>query len=193
MIRGEGLVLRLGTPGDRARWLELLQDPEQVRLGTPHFVRVPTTVEELDHRLVAATEAFAAGKPASFSIVEEQAPSRFLGSISWRHEAPVPMRVCEIGYGVHPDSRGRGVGTRAIRTLVRWLLLDEGGPRQVRVQLDHSIENLPSCRVAVAAGLGREGLRRAFLPLPDPAAPGGVRRHDVCLHGVTVADLDRDQ
>lgn len=74
---------------------------------------------------------------------------------------------------------------------MRWLVLDEDGPGQVRVQLDHSVENVPSCRVAVTAGLEREGLRRAFLPLPDPSAPAGVRRHDVCRHGVTVGDLNR--
>ena len=58
----------------------------------------------------------------------------------------------------------------------------------VRVQLDHSVENVASCRVALAAGLEIEGVRRGFLPLRDPAAPDGVRRHDVCLHGVVAPD-----
>ncbi len=52
-----------------------------------------------------------------------------------------------------------------------------------RVQLDHSVENPASCAVAEAAGFAQEGVRRGFLPLRDPDAPFGVRRHDVCLHG----------
>ena len=54
-----------------------------------------------------------------------------------------------------------------------------------RVQLDHSTENPASCRVALAAGFEREGVRRGYLPLRE--ADGTVRRHDVCLHGRTTA------
>jgi RimJ/RimL family protein N-acetyltransferase len=57
-----------------------------------------------------------------------------------------------------------------------------------RVQLDHSVENVASCRVALAAGFEREGMRRAYLPLRDPESPTGVRRHDVCLHGYVAGD-----
>lgn len=191
MISGEGVVLRMTTATDRERWLELLEDPEQVRYGAPVFIRTPATVEELDARLVAAAEAYAAGEPTAFAIADVQAPDRFLGSIGWRRDAPEQLRICEIGYGVHPDARGRGVGRRAVRTMVRWLMLDEDGPRQVRVQLDHSVENPASCRVALGAGMEREGIRRAYLPLPDPEAPDGFRRHDVCLHGTTLEDLAR--
>ena len=109
--------------------------------------------------------------------------ARFVGNIGWRRDAPAPLRICEIGYSVHPDARGRGVARRAIRVFTRWLTLDDDGPRQARVQLDHSVENLASCRVALAAGFEQEGVRRAYLPLPDPTAPSGERRHDVCLHG----------
>ena len=72
---------------------------------------------------------------------------------------------------MHPDSRGRGIATRALRTLTRWLTTDADGPRLARVQLDHSVENPASCRMALAAGFAREGVRTAYLPLRDPAAP----------------------
>jgi RimJ/RimL family protein N-acetyltransferase len=183
MIVGEDLALRPPVAGDRERWLGLLHEPEQLRFGTPVFVPLPATVEELDERVAAAGERFAAGEPATLSIVEEADPMRFLGTIAWRLEAPAALRICEIGYAVHPDVRGRGVGRRAIRVLTRWLTSDDAGPHMARVQLEHSVENLASCRVALAAGFEQEGLRRAFLPLRDPEAPGGERRHDVCLHG----------
>lgn len=183
MILGEGLGLRAPAAADRERWLELLHEPEELRFGTPAFVPLPATVEELDGRVVAAREQFRAGAPTTLAIVEPDDPGHFLGTVAWRRDTPPALRICEIGYAVHPDARGRGVGRRAVRTLTRWLTRDDRGPHQARVQLEHSVENLASCRVALAAGFEREGLRRAFLPLRDPDAPGGERRHDVCLHG----------
>jgi RimJ/RimL family protein N-acetyltransferase len=185
MIRGEGIALRVPVPADRERWLELLQDPEQRRFGAPVFIKVPESVEELDDRVAAATTRFEAGEPTTLTIIEGDDP-RFVGNVAWRRDTPALLRICEIGYSVHPDSRGRGVALRAVRLFTRWLTVDDDGPRQARVQLDHSVENIASCRVALAAGFEREGVRRAYLPLPDSAAPGGVRRHDVCLHGLAV-------
>ncbi len=114
---------------------------------------------------------------------------RFLGTVGWRLDAP-PLQVADIGYGVHADSRGRGVATSAVRLITRWLTLDRDGPTLPRVQLDHSVENVASCRTALAAGFEKEGVRGRFLPLRDEAAPGGVRRHDVCLHGYLPGDSD---
>ena len=188
MIVGEGLVLRPPSTGDRRRWLELLHEPDNLRLGTPVFVTLPTTVEGLDERVAEAAARFADREPGTFTIAPAEDPSYFLGTIAWRRDAPPPLKVCEIGYADHPDSRRQGIGARAIRTLTRWLTADEHGPGLARVQLDHSVENVASCRVALAAGFEREGLRRAFLPLPDPESPDGVRRHDVCLHGFVAGD-----
>lgn len=187
MIIGEGLVLRPPIREDRERWLELMQDPAQLTHGSPAFVKLPKTVEDLDGRMAEAAERFAAGEPGMLTIAESDAPEHFLGDIGWRRDVPAPLLIADIGYAVHPDARGHGVGRRAIRTLTRWLTLDEDGPGLARVQLDHTVENLPSCRVALAAGFQQEGIRRAYLPLRDPDAPGGQRRHDVCLHGFVPA------
>jgi RimJ/RimL family protein N-acetyltransferase len=183
MIVGEGLILRVPVADDRERWLELLHDPDQRRFGTPSFVTVPSTIDELDARLIEARARFESREPGSLAVVEADDPAHFLGTIAWRLDVPARLRIGDIGYAIHPDARGRGVGRRAIRTVTRWLTRDDQGPHLVRVQLDHSVENLASCRVALAAGFEQEGVRRAFLPLVDPAAPGGERRHDVCLHG----------
>ena len=187
-ITGDGIELRLPTAADRQRWFELIHDPDELRFGLPAFVPLPETVESLDSRVAEAGEAYAARAPGSFAIVDPADPDRFLGIISWRVDAHAALRIADIGYGVHADSRNRGVARRAIQAFVRWLTTDADGPRMVRVQLDHSVENIASCRVALAAGLEREGVRTGFLPLRDPASPSGVRRHDVCLHGVVAAD-----
>ena len=186
VITGEGLVLRVPVADDRPRWFELLHDPDNQRYGMPVFVPVPETFEELDERTAEAAVRFAAVEPGTLVIAAAEDPSHFLGSVGWAFHVPDKLRIADIGYSVHPDSRGRGVATRAVRTITRWLSSDPDGPRLARVQLDHSVENEASCRVALAAGFEREGIRRAYLPLRDPEAPGGERRHDVCMHGVSV-------
>ena len=120
MIRGEGVGLRVPVPADRERWLELLHDPEQMRFGSPVFITIPETVDELDERIAEAAASFEAGEPSTLTIVEGDDP-RFVGNVGWRRDAPAALRICEIGYSVHPDARGRGVARRAIRVFTRWL------------------------------------------------------------------------
>lgn len=183
LIVGEGVALRMPEPGDRERWLEMLHDLDQLRLGTPAVIPVPAHVDDIDERVAEARRKFAALQPTTFVVVDEEDPERFLGTAGWSFHVPAPLQVADVGYSIHPDARGRGVATRALRTLTRWLTADASGPHLARVQLDHSVENPASCRAALAAGFAREGVRAAFLPLRDPDAPDGVRRHDVCLHG----------
>ena len=183
-ILGEGVMLRLPRRTDRERWLELFHDLDQLRYGTPSVITIPTTVEDLDERVAVARRQFEAGEPNDFVVVAEDDPDRFLGTAGWSYFVPPPIQVADVGYSVHPDARGRGVASRALRTLTRWLTIDDSGPHHARVQLDHSVENAASCRTALAAGFEQEGVRRAFLPLRDDTATGGTRRHDVCLHGL---------
>src|SRR5690349_20247989 len=182
-ITGEGLVLRLPRPTDRERWLEELHDLDQLRYGTPSVVAVPATVDDLDERIEAAQRQYEAGEPSTFVIAAEAEPERFLGTVGWSFHAPPPLRVADVGYSVHPDARGQGVASRALRTLTRWLTVDDDGPRLPRGQPAPSVAKTASCRTALAAGFEQEGVRRSYLPLRDDSVPGGSRRHDVCLHG----------
>lgn len=186
-ILGEGLLLRLPHESDGERWLELFRDPEQLRFGTPSIVTLPETLEDIDKRVAEARRKYAAREPTTFTITAEDDRDRFLGNIAWSFHVPPPLRIADVGYSVHPDSRGRGIAGRALRTITRWLTEDADGLQLARVQLDHSTENPASCHVALSAGFEREGVRRAFLPLRDADAPRGERRHDVCMHGYVPA------
>jgi RimJ/RimL family protein N-acetyltransferase len=183
LILGEGLGLRLPEQSDGERWLELFHDPDAIRFATPAVVAIPETQEDIDTRVAESHRKYAEHQPTSFVVVGADDPDRFLGIVGWSFHVPPPLQVADVGYSVHPDSRGHGVAGRALRTLTQWLVADADGPSVVRVQLDHSIENPASCRTALAAGFEREGVRRSYLPLRDDTAPRGVRRHDVCLHG----------
>ena len=177
---GLDVVLRPLRRSDAVRWLQLLGDSDVRRFGSPSFVTVPTTEAELGEKVEASVGAWADRAPGALAIGAAADPDRFLGDISWRWTTTERLGIADVGYSVHPDARGRGVGRTALVLLTRWLL-DPDGRGLARVQLDHSTENPASCRVALAAGLKREGMRRGYLPLRDP--DGVVRRHDVCLHG----------
>lgn len=183
----EGLLLRPPAPGDRVRMLELAHDPLQLAYGVPVGVPVPEEEADLDERVARSRAAYERLEPGDLTVADAADPDRFLASVAWRHDVPALLRIADVGYSVHADARGRGVAVRSLRALVHWLLVDPGGPRQQRVQLDHSVENPASCRTALAAGMPREGVRRGFLPLRGES--GDPRRHDVCLHGLPVHDV----
>ncbi len=176
---GTGIRLRPLAARDGDRLLAMLDDPDQRRWGSPAFVEVPTELSALEDRYARSRDAWDDAGPGTLAVVATD-DDRFLGEISWRWAASAKMAIADLGYVVHPDARGRGVARTAMVLLTRWLL-DPDGRGLARVQLDHSVENVASCRVALAAGFGQEGIRRGFLPLREP--DGSVRRHDVCLHG----------
>ena len=179
---GSGLLLRPARESDAERWLEMLRDPVYVTYAAPAFVTLASEAAGLTERIEQSRTSWQERAPGMLAVVPAADPALFLGDISWRWTSGEKLGVAEIGYGVHPEARGQGVARRGIVALTRWLLSPEGRGL-ARVQLDHSVENEASCRVALAAGFEQEGIRRRFLPLRDPAAPDGVRRHDVCLHG----------
>jgi RimJ/RimL family protein N-acetyltransferase len=178
-LREGGVVLRVWAPQDAPQLLELLSEPSG-RRWSPTF-RAPDA-DDCARRIAAAQEHASQGLPDAFAVVDAEQPATVLGSIDWRNGLPTPpFSVLDVGYGVATWARGRGVASTALRLLTDWLLAPDGGDVH-RVQLDHAVENLASCRTAVKAGFEVEGRRAAFLPLKEHAgAP--VVRHTVCLHG----------
>src|SRR3954453_21125750 len=160
LVVGEGLTLRLPEESDGERWLELFRDPDNQRFGVPSVVAIPQTLEDLDGRVAEARRNYTAHEATTFVIAAQDDPGRFLGTVGWSFHVPSALQVADVGYSVHPDSRNRGIASRALRVLTRWLTGDSddsdgsggpGGPRLARVQLDHSVENPASCRTALAA------------------------------------------
>ena len=188
-LRREGLVLRALVPADADRLLEIYTDPDELRWGLPAGVPLPVDREAVLARVEESATAWSARASGNVAVADAGDPDHLLGVVSWRLDQPI-LRIADVGYVVHADARGRGVATRGLRLLTEWLTgtypddPGQDGPHLPRVQLDHSVENPASCVVALRAGYEREGVRRSYLPLRDPEAPDGVRRHDVCLHGL---------
>ena len=69
----------------------------------------------------------------------------------------------EVGYWIAPWARGQGVATKATRAVAQWAFDQDF----YRLELLAAKENPGSIRVALAAGFGREGVRRDGGPTRD--------------------------
>lgn len=114
----------------------------------------PYTEQDARDALAYFREGWLDGTVSNFAITENGPP---VGSVGVRWVDP-EQGVAEIGYWVAPEARGRGVCTRAVRLVSRWLIVDHAVER---VQLRADEENLPSRRVAEKAGFTQEGVLRS--------------------------------
>ncbi len=122
-----------------------------IRLTT---VPVPYTVADAEGFLDLVADGWASGTMAAFAI---EVDDRFAGTVDLRlREA----RWAEIGFGLAPWARGRGVMTEAVRLALRWGV-DEIG--LVGFHWQAVVGNHASRRVAEKTGFRIEGEVRGFL------------------------------
>jgi RimJ/RimL family protein N-acetyltransferase len=89
--------------------------------------------------------------------------------------------TAKIGYRVVPRHRRCGAGSEVVDAVARWSLAELG---LARVQLEHAVENVGSCRVAGNAGFVLEGTLRS-------ASRDGLGiRHDDHVHGRLAAAIN---
>jgi RimJ/RimL family protein N-acetyltransferase len=117
---------------------------------------IPSPYREEDAReyIARTQEGWEAGTTSNFAVVVDDAA---VGSIGVRWLEP-DQGVAEVGYWVAPETRGRGVCTRAVRLVSRWALEVRG---MERLQLRADEKNVASNRVAEKAGFRREGVLRS--------------------------------
>jgi RimJ/RimL family protein N-acetyltransferase len=120
--------------------------------------QIPSPYTEDDARefIAHCRESWADGTLTNFAITDAET-GRPVGSLGVRWLEP-DQGVVEVGYWVSPDTRGRGLCTRAVSLVSRWLIVDHGVER---VQLRADEENVPSRRVAEKAGFTPEGVLRS--------------------------------
>ena len=142
--------------------------------------------------MAEAAVRFAAVEPGTLVVAAAEDPDHFLGTVGWAFHVPEKLRIADIGYSVHPDSRGRGVATRAIRTLTRWLT--RGPPTDLGW---HGCSSTTAWRTMPPAGWrwppasNARASGAATCPFGTRTLPDGERRHDVCMHGVRRQRLSR--
>ncbi|KUG53670.1 hypothetical protein AVL62_02520 [Serinicoccus chungangensis] len=172
-LRADPLVLRPWRTGDEDRVVEAVTDP----LTRQYLPELPDPYgrPEAASFLEACAEASARGERLTWAVADA-ADDRVLGAVSLTRTS-ASGAPGEIGYWAHPDARGRGLTTAAVRAVVRYALAPVAGEglglRRVWVQAAEG--NLASRRVAVAAGLREVGRDRQAEVLRDGTVEDLVR------------------
>lgn len=147
---GPDLVLRLPLPEDLADIVAQCRDPEFQRWTT---IPVPYNEADAYEFLQRVAEGWQ-GNVARFAIVYE---GRFAGTVDLRCDG---LGGAEVGFGLAPWARGKGVMTRALRLMLAWGF-DAAGLHVVHWRAQ--VGNWPSRRVATRCGFRMEGTVRGLL------------------------------
>jgi RimJ/RimL family protein N-acetyltransferase len=149
----DGVVaLRQAIPADLAGLLEDGADPDIQRWTNVPF---PYGEQEARRELEWFTTCWQDISKPLVLVIADAGTDHYLGAVVLFCDRP--DGIVELGYGVNPHARGRGLGTRAIRLASQWAFsaLDA---RRLEARTDP--QNAPSQRLLANVGFTREGLER---------------------------------
>lgn len=180
-LTGERVVLRRHQPEDAARVAQAC-----AHASTQHWLPdlpSPYTLVDAIGYLTSREEEHAGGRGIYWCVADPD-DDRQLAEVGLMGLHGHPARKAEIGYWTHPEERGRGVMTEAVRLVARHALLptDVGGLGLERVTLRAASRNVGSRRVAEGAGFTASGVERR-----------GERLRDGSHDDFVVYDLLRDE
>jgi RimJ/RimL family protein N-acetyltransferase len=163
-LEGDGVVLREPRAEDADRIVAACRDER-----TSYWLRglpSPYTVADAHDYLESRLEQRATTAGVTWFVADPDT-DELLGSLALIDLKP--GRDAEVGYWTHPDSRGKGVMTRAVRTMLRHALTpaEEGGLGLIRVQISHADGNDASRHVIEQCGFRPTGRERRSLRLRD--------------------------
>jgi RimJ/RimL family protein N-acetyltransferase len=143
-----------GEPGD----VEAIAAACNDRAIAEFLDQIPSPYTEADARayIEVTRQGWADGTISNFAITDAQT-AEAVGSIGVRWVEP-EQGVAEVGYWIAPQARGRGLCTRAVRLVARWVIDDRG---MERLQLRADEQNAASRKVAENAGFTQEGILRS--------------------------------
>lgn len=158
VLDGNGLRLRPITDSDVERVAEACSDPiTQQWLPLPS----PYTAQDAAAWIASTLDSAANGEQVTWGIADPVSDV-LLGNVSiFRLHSPAGN---EVGYWMHPDARGKGLMTAAVRRAARYGF-DELGCR--RLYLRGSTGNTASRTVAERAGFTHVGTERSASTLRD--------------------------
>jgi len=164
----QGVLVRLRPPtrADVADLARIRRTPEVYERWRGGHDVVASVIEDLDD-------------PDSTGYVIE-IESRSVGWIQWQAEDEVDYRHASLDIYVDPSWHGRGVGTDAVRTLARHLLMDHAHHRLV---IDPAADNVAAIRSYTKVGFRPVGVMRNY----ERGADGTW--HDGLLMDLLVGEL----
>lgn len=148
VLHGERLTLRPLTEAHLDRLVEVMWHPSVLRwwgtVASPEALR-----EDLRH------------DGSAFAIEVDGAVAGWLGI--WEEDEP-DYRHAALDIGLGPAWQDRGLGSEALRTVIRWLI-DERGHH--RFTIDPAVANERAVRAYAAVGFKPVGVLRRYERGPD--------------------------
>ncbi|MCX6499086.1 MAG: GNAT family N-acetyltransferase [Arthrobacter sp.] len=153
-LRTERLIVRPLTADDDAAVLPFRGDPDTVR----YLSHAALSPEENTARVRKVLAAAAASTTEWFNfgwVIQLRASGEVIGDArTWNSDAPpgvgrIPANAAMLGYILHPDHHGMGLGREAVAALVEWLFTTRGS-RTVFAGVYEP--NLPSLRLLERLG-----------------------------------------
>jgi RimJ/RimL family protein N-acetyltransferase len=157
------LVLRPWAAADAAALVAAFADPAIQRW----HARTVESMPEARALIARYQQAWRSETGAHWAITGPEV----IGRVALR-SVDLEEGCAEVAYWVTPAARGRGAAARAAIALSAWALGELG---LHRLDLEHSVANAASCRVAQKAGFAYEGIRRSAVLHADGW-------HDMHLH-----------
>jgi len=157
VLDGRQVRLRPHRDDDVRRIAEACSDP-RTRQWLPTLPD-PYTVDDARSFVTRRRLEQALGKAVAWAVADRD-DDRLLADVAlFRLDDPMCPGSAEIGYWAHPDARGRGAMSEAVRLAVdhAFRTLSEGGLGRHRVQLGASWTNTASRHVAERAGFRQVG------------------------------------
>jgi RimJ/RimL family protein N-acetyltransferase len=162
----DGVVtLRPLVEADTPNTFALRSLPDVIATSVPP---VAPELADIARRCARAQAGWLAGQRADLTIWDT-ATGAYAGEIGLYRWEP-GMHQAMTGYSLHPDWRGRGYTTRAVRLVAEWAF----SIGIVRLIAGTAPDNLASQRVLQRAGFEKEGYQRSRLP-----GPNGTRIDDI--------------
>jgi len=166
-LEGNGIRLRKWRHTDAERIVEAASD-----VGTQHWLAgslpSPYTLKDA-HSYIAGVSEEARSRKSLCWCVADSETDVCLGSIAVLDLRYALGTAGEIGYWTHPDARGRGVMSEAVRLAVKHSFMphEDGGLGRIRLRLNAAEGNLASQQIARAHGFVEVGRDRMAEPLGD--------------------------
>ena len=156
-LSGSLVTLRLATADDVPALVVIRSTPEvyeRWRGGDDLVASVTEDVHDADTEFFAIVYA-----------------GRVVGAIQWAEETEPDYRHANIDIFLDPSVHGRGVGTDAVRTLARHLIVEKGHHRLV---IDPAADNGAAIRCYTKVGFRPVGVMRRYERGPDGSWHDGL-------------------
>jgi aminoglycoside 6'-N-acetyltransferase len=144
-LKGTQVTLRTATTDDISELARIRATPEVARWWRGGEDMAAAVAEDLAEE---GTETF---------VVEHE--GRVAGAIQWHAEEEPDYRHAGIDIYIDPALRGIGLGTDAVRTLARHLIVDRGHHRLV---IDPAADNTAAIRCYSKVGFRPVGVMRNY-------------------------------